>query len=1009
MAAFSASTVAGCAPLTVTFRDESTGNPTSWNWEFTGVGLSTLQNPSVTFSQPGTYSITLVVRNADGTNGITKTDYITVYPSPSVSFSADRTVACLPGDVQFTDASTYSAGTITSRLWNFGDGNTSTAINPSHTYTSNGFYTVSLTVGSSTGCSATAAIGRYIRVVSGIIPNFTYSANTPCTAPFTTNFINQSSGPGDLSYTWQFGDGNTDNTISTSHGYTAPGNYAVKLIASSDLGCVDSITKTITINSTNDQVQFTGPSTTCTNMPVSFINTSSAGANSFQWSFGDRGTSSDVNPSHTYTIPGTYTVSLTGNYSLCSSTITHTITVTGADFDFTATPVSACSAPLTVNFSTPSAIGGYQWDFGDGSPVDNTQSPSHTYTSTGIYTVTLTIPGSTGCSKAVVKNNLIQIQPPSITINPTTGCTGYVYTPIANGNVVASAADGIATYTWDWGDGTTGTGAGATHTYTSVGNYDVTLTITTNGGCTVSRTLAGAVHITNSGQPTADFTLNSDSVSICQLMEVKFNFAGSNYQSFYWDFGDGATSTLQNPTHFYNDYGNYTAKLYLTGNGGGCIDSAQHSIQVVQPNSSMISYPPPYTNCNNITVDFSITVPPTTSFVFNYGDGQSDNTQTTTLRHTYVNPNNYSPSLTLRDNSGCLVGVGGANTIQVIGAEPFYSQDRKTFCDNGPVTFTNFIIGNDPVTSYLWNFGDGITSSTDPNPVHNYTTPGVYQTSLTVNTQSGCAKTLTDTVRVYRTPAPAIISRDIICAGDTVSFGGALAVADTSITWNWTLGDGKAATTQNTSNIYNIAGTYTVNVQAANLPGCTGTATKNITVASPPVITKGPDPVIPVGTGVNLPVSYTGKINSYAWTPTGNLSCTDCAVPFANPKFTTSYKIVVTDLNGCTATDRITVNVICNEENYFIPNTFSPNNDGMNDIFYPRGKGLYTIRSMRVFNRWGELVYEKKDFSSNDPSAGWNGSYKGKPAGKDVYIYIAEVVCENAQIVVLKGNVTLVR
>jgi gliding motility-associated-like protein len=583
-----------------------------------------------------------------------------------------------------------------------------------------------------------------------------------------------------------------------------------------------------------------------------------------------------------------------------------------------------------------------------------------------------------------------------------------VYSPIANGNVIVTAADGVASYAWDWGDGNTSTGANTTHPYNTPGDYDVMLSITTNGGCTITRSLADAVHITNAGLPAAAFTLTSDSVSICQLMEVKFNFAGSNHQSFYWDFGDGTTSTLPNPTHFYNNYGNYTATLNLTGNGGGCTASAQHSIQVIQPNSSMFNYAP-ISNCNEITVDFTITPPPSTSFTFSFGDGKSDNTQATTLQHYYGAPNTYSPVLTLTDHGGCIVGVGGANAIRVIGAEPFYSQDRKTFCDSGPVTFTNFIIGNDPVTSYTWDFGDGITSTTDPNPNHNYTSPGVYPTSLTVNTQSGCTKTLRDTVRVYRTPVPSIVSKDIVCIGDTVSFEGPLAVADTSITWNWNLGNGKTAATQNTNTIYNTAGNYTINFQATNLVGCSGSSTKNIMVAPPPVITKGPDPVIAVGTGVTLPVSYTGNINSYTWTPTGKLSCADCPVPFANPQFTTTYKIAVTDQNGCIASDKITVNVICNEENYFIPNTFSPNADGMNDLFYPRGKSLYTIRAMRVFNRWGELVYEKKDFASNNPSAGWNGLYKGKPAGKDVYVYIVEVVCENAQIVVLKGNVTLIR
>jgi gliding motility-associated-like protein len=101
--------------------------------------------------------------------------------------------------------------------------------------------------------------------------------------------------------------------------------------------------------------------------------------------------------------------------------------------------------------------------------------------------------------------------------------------------------------------------------------------------------------------------------------------------------------------------------------------------------------------------------------------------------------------------------------------------------------------------------------------------------------------------------------------------------------------------------------------------------------------------------------------------------------------------------------------VICEGKNYFVPNTFSPNNDGQNDVFYPRGTGLDRIQSMRIFNRWGEIVFEKKNFAANSPSDGWNGMIRGKSAASDAYVYIIEVVCDNGQVVPIKGNVTLIR
>jgi gliding motility-associated-like protein len=171
------------------------------------------------------------------------------------------------------------------------------------------------------------------------------------------------------------------------------------------------------------------------------------------------------------------------------------------------------------------------------------------------------------------------------------------------------------------------------------------------------------------------------------------------------------------------------------------------------------------------------------------------------------------------------------------------------------------------------------------------------------------------------------------------------------------------------------------------------------------------DPTIIVGTGITIPVTYSPNIATYLWTPSKALSCTDCPNPFANPKMTTKYNIKVTDIYGCEASRDVTVIVVCDGRNYFIPNTFSPNGDGVNDIFGPRGKGIARINDMQIFNRWGQLVFEKKNFVANDGTSagGWDGTFKGKPAPADVYVYTIEFVCENGAIIPYTGNVALIR
>ena len=109
------------------------------------------------------------------------------------------------------------------------------------------------------------------------------------------------------------------------------------------------------------------------------------------------------------------------------------------------------------------------------------------------------------------------------------------------------------------------------------------------------------------------------------------------------------------------------------------------------------------------------------------------------------------------------------------------------------------------------------------------------------------------------------------------------------------------------------------------------------------------------------------------------LNCNNCPAPVAKPNITTTYTITVKNNGGCSAEDNVTVLATCNSENIFIPNTFSPNGDGVNDIFYPRGTGLNRIRGMKIFNRWGELVFEKSNFYANDPLSGWDGLVKKFP------------------------------
>ncbi|MBS1665540.1 MAG: PKD domain-containing protein, partial [Bacteroidetes bacterium] len=287
---FSASPTAGCGPLTVQFRDLSSNSPQLWNWDF-GDGQGTnIQNPTHTYYTPGVYDVTLTTVNRSGSNPpLVKRGFITIYPYPQAKFTSNLTVACSPSTVQFTDQSTPGAGTIASWSWDFGDGSTGSGANPTHQFTQPGYYDITLKVTNSQGCSLTSNIVRYLRIIDGIQPNFTWDQiSTTCSAPFTLNFLNQTAGPGNLTFNWNLGNGANPAASSDTNPknivYPATGNYNVTLQVQSSLGCSATLQQTVPLN--NNAALINGPDTVCVNTPATFTDASTPPPASATWDFG---------------------------------------------------------------------------------------------------------------------------------------------------------------------------------------------------------------------------------------------------------------------------------------------------------------------------------------------------------------------------------------------------------------------------------------------------------------------------------------------------------------------------------------------------------------------------------------------------------------------------------------------------------------------------------------------------------------------------------------------------
>jgi gliding motility-associated-like protein len=197
-------------------------------------------------------------------------------------------------------------------------------------------------------------------------------------------------------------------------------------------------------------------------------------------------------------------------------------------------------------------------------------------------------------------------------------------------------------------------------------------------------------------------------------------------------------------------------------------------------------------------------------------------------------------------------------------------------------------------------------------------------------------------------------------------------------------------------------------VVGADAVGCfTDTATIDLVVHARPSVNAGPDIETTATETVNLRATGSADVVSYLWQPASFLSCTNCPNPQSKPLTPITYTVTVRNDKNCAATDTLNIRLLCGEA-FYIPNSFTPNNDGKNDRFYVLGGGA-TVKHFRIFNRWGTLVFEAKNVFTNDRNGGWDGNFNGQPVATGTYVYMAQVECFNGTVFEYKGTVTLIR
>ncbi len=997
--------LSACVSSLISFADTSLLSGTSvasWEWNF-GDGsavVTGISNPAHNFPASGSYTTSLIVTTTNGCVD-TITGPVDVQSVPQAAFSV--TQPCAGQYTQFASQSTTAVGSVAGWNWSFGDGSTLNGVeNPSHVYTASGTYNVQLIVTGSNGCTDTAD-GQAV-VLAAPLADFNFSSVCPgVSAVFSDN--STFSGGALTAWNWDFGDASAGVGGSpASHAFAAAGTYTVTMVVTASNGCVDTVQKPVPTDPV-PQTAFFIPSG-CENTAILFPNLSSISSGSISnyiWDFGDGSRDTlQASPSHVFTAPGTYFVQLTAASDRgCLSSVTNEVVVLPA-------PAAAFTVPSvcpgdTSRFNDNSQPGSaslidWIWNFGDGSPEEfGITQPVHLYSGTGNYPVSLVVVNSAGCMDTVTAPAGVMELPVAAFGTLTPQCEGN---GVATTNLSTLAGGTIVSSFWTYGSGNTSTSADPVLVFAQAGVFPVTLVVTGSNSCVDSVTRSLVIHANPHPSVTA--------ANACVNMPVQLSgIAGTALPiiAWYWQAGNGTTGNQQVFNPAYAVAGIYNPFLQVT-DSNGCKGDTTATIRI---------YPPPVADlsvanaCPGETVVFHdlSTIPAgdtISQWSWNFGDGSPlDVVQNPS--HLYGTSAVYPVTLMVTSQKGCRDTAYGSVAIHPLPVVIFSSD---TVCEGLATSFSNsssISAGN--IVAWNWSFGDN-TNGNAFEPVHVYPDGGTYTVQLSAVSDRGCADSATLPARVWYAPQPVFDAPDTAgCEDFFVSFNNQSWSQDGVIdVWHWDFGNGDEDNAQQTAYTYTDPGTYDVTLTVTSSKGCSADTIRNgyISVYALPVANFRYDPERP---GVYMPTVYFYDQSTGAdhwWWNFGDSSLSVIQNPEHFYPVAGSYTValIVESPEGCRDT---TWKVLEVTDDYaiWIPNGFTPNNDGKNDAFMVKGFG-FTDFTMSIFNRWGDHI-----FSAADEAKGWDGTYNGADAPSDVYVYQVSIKDVFGNPHTYNGRVTLVR
>lgn len=698
-------------------------------------------------------------------------------------------------------------------------------------------------------------------------------------------------------------------------------------------------------------------------------------------------------------ISGAYRVRVgDGLGNIDSSRIIDVLIVPIPSASFTVNQATQCLVGNSFQFNNTSTISQgtatYTWYYGDGSFQISTNG-SRSYANAGTYSVKLVATSNYGCVDSI-RSNI------SVNLPPVAAFTNNSNAQCLNGNQffftnASSSPNSPMTYRWEFGDGSTSTQTNASYQYAQHGTFSVKLVATSQAGCKDSVIQSITVH----PKPVVAFTVNNNQQ--CQTGNF-FQYTNNSTvaigtMSHFWSFGDGVTSGVYSPSHSYINPGVYTVKLVEISDKG-CKDSLVMSARVDPSPVALFTV--------NKTIDcfaehqfvFSNTTSlssGTYTSQWDFGDGVGTSTAVNPT-YRYQQPGTYRVTLTTRTNSNCTATYSLNLFLNATPTGSILPVTDTVICEESFIE-----LRATASTFYQW-YRNGVMISGATSVTYNATEPGIYH--VVFRNTANCSSVSTNTVTLTKVFQPAPDFRfDRSCADLATTFTNTSDVASSlPVTYNWNFGDGGTSAVFSPSHIYDTVGTFMVKliVTPTKCPQLARFVQKQIIVEASPENLKYPPANAVAGRDLQLQArEFSGA--TYRWSPATGLNRTSVATPIFNHSAEQQYLINIITSAGCQVTDTLLVRIFV-EKKIYVPDYFTPNNDGKNDKMLPLLVGVSKLTSFRIWNRWGQLVYQ-----TLKQGEGWDGLYQGVKQPMETYLWVAEGLDIDGKIIRANGSFVLVR